>query len=143
MVAVYQDNDSLYIEELIHRTGMTNREIGNEMKELGVPRHAEIVADSAEPKSIEEIHRMGFNIKPSKKGKDSVRVSIDLMKRYHIFIHEDSLNAKKEFRNYKWKKDKAERVLNVPVDAFDHSVDAVRYVCINKLLKKTGHYVLR
>lgn len=143
LVEVHIQDNNLYIKELIHATGLTNSEIGNQMKELGIPRHAEIVADSAEPKSIFELNRMGFNVKPSKKGQDSVRVSIDLMRRHHIFIHEDSVNAKKEFRNYKWKKNKADQVLNVPVDAFDHSVDAARYVCLNKLLKKTGTYTLK
>lgn len=143
LVEVHKDDNNLYIKELIHSTGLTNQEIGNQMKELDIPRHAEIVADSAEPKSIYELNRMGFNVKPSKKGSDSVRVSIDLMRRHHLFVHEDSVNAKKEFRNYKWKKNKADQVLNVPVDAFDHSVDAARYVCLNKLLKKTGTYTLK
>jgi phage terminase large subunit len=141
-VGVWVLDDNLYIEEFIYQTGLTNREIGNLLKDLNLPQHTEIVADSAEPKSIEELHRMGFNLKPSRKGSDSVRVSIDFMRRYKIFVKDDSLNAIKEFRNYRWKTDKNGKQLNIPVDAFDHCVDAARYVCINKLFKKTGKYLV-
>ena len=111
------------------------------MQDIDIQRNDEIVADSAEPKSIEEIYRMQFNIKPSKKGGDSVRVGIDIMKRYIINITKRSINTIKEFRNYKWKQDKNNVVLPVPVDAYNHAVDAVRYVCLNKLMKNnSGRY---
>lgn len=143
LVGVYIRENEIYIEELIYQTRMTNPEIAEKMRSLEIDRHTEIIADSSEPKSIEEIHRMGFNIKPAKKGADSVRIGIDVMRRHKLFIKSDSLNVIKEFRNYKWMTDKNGKILNVPVDAFNHAVDAARYVCINKLIKKTGKYYIR
>lgn len=142
IVKVYGTDEDLYIEELLYKGRMTNDDIAQTLRELGVDRRDEIIADSAEPKSIEEVHRMGFNIKPAQKGPDSVRIGIDLMRRKKIHIHEDSLETQKEFRNYKWMTDKNGRILNKPVDAFNHSVDAVRYVCLVKLLRKTGKYYI-
>ena len=141
LVLVYLDGDDLYVEELLYQTRMTNTDIADELRRLGLDRRAEIIADSAEPKSIDELHRMGFNIKPSKKGPDSVRIGIDLMRRYRLHVREEDVNAQKEFRNYKWMTDKNGKVLNQPVDAFNHIVDAVRYICLNKIMRKTGHYV--
>ena len=105
-------------------------------------RHDEIIADSAEPKSIETIHRLNFNIRGAKKSGDSIRVGIDTMRRHRLFVKHDSLNAQKEFRNYKWKTDKNGKMLSVPVDNFNHLIDAVRYVCLNKILRKTGKYYI-
>lgn len=141
-VRVYVDGDDLYVEELMYQTRMTNADIAEELRTLGIDRHAEIIADSAEPKSIDELHRMGFNVKPAKKGPDSVRIGIDMMRRYRIHLREADVNAQKEFRNYKWMTDKNGKVLNQPVDAFNHIVDATRYICLNKLIKKTGVYVI-
>jgi len=141
LVRVYTLGDALYVEEILYQTRMTNADIAEELRRLGIDRRAEIIADSAEPKSIEELHRMGFNIKPAKKGPDSVRIGIDYMRRCRIFVRDTDLNAQKEFRNYKWMTDKNGKVLNQPVDAFNHIVDAVRYICLNKLMKKSGHYV--
>lgn len=143
LVKVWIRDNELYIEEFLYSGGMTNSDIMAHMKECGITRHEEIIADSAEPKAIHEIHRGGFNIKPAKKGPDSIRIGIDLMRRHKLFIKDTSLNVQKEFRNYKWKTDKNERTLPVPVDSWNHAVDAVRYVCLNKLLRKTGTYTIR
>ena len=77
-------------------------------------------ADSAEPKSIEELYRRGFNVKPTAKGNDSVNAGIDIMKRYKLFITPRSKNLEKELRNYKWTEDKNGNLLNKPIDAFNH-----------------------
>jgi len=143
LVKVWIRDNELYIEEFLYSGGMTNSDIMAHMKECGITRHEEIIADSAEPKAIHEIHRGGFNIKPAKKGPDSIRIGIDLMRRHKLFIKDTSLNVQKEFRNYKWKTDKNKRTLPVPVDSWNHAVDAVRYVCLNKLLRKTGTYTIR
>lgn len=143
LAAVYQDGESIYIEEEMYLKGLTNSQIAAMLRDKGIPRQVEIIADSAEPKSIDEIHRMGFNIKPAVKGADSVRVGIDIMRRHKIFIHEQSQNAMKEFRNYKWQVDKNGRILETPVDAWNHIVDAVRYVCLKKLAYKKGTYAIR
>ena len=144
LIEVYSDDENIYLNELIYERGLTNQDIGNKMKELKIERHNEIIADSSEPKSIEEIYRMHFNIKPAKKGADSVRLGIDIMRRYKINITKNSINTIKEFRNYKWKQDKNGQTLPVPVDAFNHSVDAVRYLCLNKLMTSNSgtYYVM-
>ena len=143
LAKVYLCDNGLYLEEMIYQGGLTNQDIAEKLTELGVGKHDEIIADSAEPKSIEEIHRMGFNIKPAKKGADSIRIGIDIMRRHKLFIKHDSLNAQKEFRNYKWKTDKNNKMLSTPVENFNHLTDAVRYVCLNKILRRTGKYYIQ
>ena len=134
----------MYIKELLYRTGMTNRDIHNEFVTLGLNRRDEIFADSAEPKSIEELYRMGWNIKPTAKGADSINIGIDMIKRYKVHITKDSLNTIKEFKNYKWVEDKNGNILNKPVDLFNHSIDALRYSIYNKLSKPNfGKYAVR
>lgn len=142
LVEVFREGDQLYVKEHIYKGRLTNQDIAEMFRDIGIDRRDEIIADSAEPKSIEELHRMGYNVKPAKKGPDSVRIGIDLMRRHKIHVAEDALETQKEFRNYKWMTDKNGRILNKPVDAFNHSVDAVRYVCLAKLLKRTGRYAI-
>jgi phage terminase large subunit len=142
LVEVRQLDDSLYIRELLYEKRLTNTDLANKMKELGIDRTTEIIGDSAEPKSIEEIYRQGFNIKPAKKGA-GIHLGIDIMRRYKLNITKDSLNAIKEFRSYKWATDKNGDVLNTPVKVNDHLVDAVRYLCLNKLsINHSGKYYI-
>tara|TARA_R110000782_G_scaffold11711_6_gene35336 strand:+ start:736 stop:1896 length:1161 start_codon:yes stop_codon:yes gene_type:complete len=144
LVSVYKHDTKLYFKEHIYRTGMTNRDIVNELERLGLGRRDEIYADSAEPKSIDEIHRFGWNVKPATKGRDSINIGIDMMKRYSLFITKESTNTIKEFRNYKWKEDKNGVVLNDPVDSYNHSIDAIRYALYNKLSRPNyGRYAVR
>jgi phage terminase large subunit len=144
LVKVYKHDLDLYIDELIYEKGLTNQDIAHKIKDLGIDRSIEIYADSAEPKSIEEIFRMGgINIKPAKKGADSIRIGIDVLKRHKINITKRSINAIKEFRNYKWIKNKNNEITNKPIDAFNHAVDAVRYVALNKLMVSySGKYYI-
>ena len=116
----------------MYKTGLTNQDISRELDELQLDR-TPIICDSAEPKSIEELHRLGHNVKPSKKGPDSIRLGIDIMKRFKLFVLKDSLNAQKEFRNYRWEVDRNGVQLNKPIDHTNHIIDAVRYVCINRI----------
>lgn len=103
-----------------------------------------IFADSAEPRLNEELRRMGWNIKPSLKGRDSVNAGIDLLKRHRIHITKDSENVKKEFRNYKWKEDRNGRVLNIPEDRENHTTDALRYATYSLLSKPNfGKYAIQ
>ena len=147
LVKVWSRGEELYIEEFLYSGGLTNTDIMAKFREIGIGRHEEIIADSAEPKAIHEIHRGdgsgGFNIKPAKKGADSIRIGLDLMRRHKLFIKDTSLNVQKEFRNYKWKTDRNLRTLPIPEDKWNHAVDAVRYVCLNKLLRKQGSYTIR
>jgi phage terminase large subunit len=142
LVAVYQSDDNLYIKEMLYEKRLTNTDLANKMKEFRIDRQSEIIGDSAEPKSIEEIYRQGFNIKPAKKGA-GIHLGIDIMRRYKLHITKDSLNAIKEFRGYKWATDKNGDVLNVPVKVNDHLIDATRYLCLNKLsISHSGKYYI-
>jgi len=141
---IYLHDTNLYCEELLYRTGMTNRDIHNELLNLEIGRRDEIFADSAEPKTIDELYRYGWNIKPSTKGRDSINIGIDMLKRYTIHVKKNSQNAIKEFRNYKWKEDKNGNILNVPEDKWNHFIDSLRYGIYNKLAKPNyGKYAIR
>lgn len=143
LIEVWKHEDNLYLNEILYDTNLTNSDIADKMKEAGVDRYMEIVADSAEPKSIEEVRRMGFNIKPAYKGPDSVNNGIDILKRHKIYVTKDSANLIHEFRRYKWITDKDGNKLNKPIDAFNHGLDAVRYVALNKLKEqKKGAYAI-
>jgi phage terminase large subunit len=143
LVAIYRQGDCLLIQELLYATGLTNQDIADKLRTLGITRAWEIVADSAEPKSIEEIYRLGFNIKPAEKGPDSVRNGIDILKRFKLQVTKDSTNLIKELRSYTWATDKEGKNTGVPIDSFNHACDAMRYVALNKLrVSNSGKYVV-
>ena len=135
VIKVFRYNGEIYIDELLYRTGLTNSDIANELNKAGVTRAMPIVADSAEPKSIEDLTRAGFNIEGANKGADSIRNSIDTLKQFKINITRRSTYTIKEFRSYKWIDGK-----NVPVDFNNHTIDAIRYVALNKINKGSGRY---
>jgi phage terminase large subunit len=144
LVAVYQLDNHLYLDELIYRTGLTNRDIHSHFQSFSLDRRDEIFADSAEPKSIDELHRFGWNVKPTVKGADSVNAGIDILKRHKLFVTPRSSNLIKELQNYKWVEDKNGNLLNKPIDAFNHGIDAARYAVANKLSKPNyGRYNVR
>jgi phage terminase large subunit len=134
-IKVYRYNNELYVNELLYQTGLTNSDIIKKLQTLGIDRHISIVADSAEPKSIEDLRRAGFNIEGANKGPDSIRNSIDTLKQFKINITRTSVNAIKEFRSYKWIEG-----TNTPVDFNNHIIDSFRYVALNKINKNTGKY---
>jgi len=118
----------LYLDEVFYRTQLTNADIIQLYKANGVrPGYDEIEADSSEPKSIEEIRRAGYNIKPTEKGPDSIRTGIDTMKQFKIHVTKRSVNLIKELRNYAWVMDSQGNPTNKPIDAFNHAIDAARY----------------
>lgn len=127
LIEISRDAHGIYLNELIYKTGLTNSDIIEQYESFQIDKNADIFADSAEPKSIEEINRAGYNIYPAKKGADSIKYGIDLMKQQPIYVTERSLNLIKEFRRYSWKEDKNGKTLNVPIDAWNHGMDAVRY----------------
>lgn len=127
----------LYLEEKIYETGLTNPDISNRMIQAGLLQRDEIVADSAEAKSVVELQRMKWNVEGAQKGPDSVSFSIGVLMNYKINIVETSMNAKNEFDNYVWKEDpQTHQILNTPVDKYNHLIDGLRYVALNKLSQK-------
>ncbi len=135
LIAVSRRDNELYIDELLYRTGMVTADIIRELKSLQIDRN-EIWGDSAEGRLIEEIFRAGFNIKPVKKGKDSVRLGIDLMQQWKLFCTKRSSNTIKEFGEYVWTVNKNGDFENIPVDYSNHSIDAIRYVVQERLSGK-------
>lgn len=144
LVFIYLLEDKLYIDEQFYQYGMTNRDIHNKFVELGFTRQTEIFADSSEPKSVDELHRFGWNVKSAQKGRDSINMGIDLLKRHKLHITSKSINTLKEFKNYKWQEDKNGTLLNVPIQKNDHSIDSTRYAVIKKLTRpRVARYAIR
>jgi phage terminase large subunit len=138
---VYRKDDELYLKEILYEKGLTNQDLAERLKPI-VGR-AEVICDSAEPKSIEELYRLGLNSKPAVKGRDSILNGIDILKRFKINVVNSS-NLKKEFRSYKWAVDKYGNSLQKPVDKFNHLLDALRYVALIHLKQHNrGWYSIR
>lgn len=140
---VYKQNGELWVHELFYQTGLTNTDIGRELKTAKVSRQTEIIADSAEPKSIEEFKRLGWYISGAKKGPDSIKNSIDILKRYKINVTRGSVNLRKELDRYKWRVDRSGKTINEVVDSYNHLIDALRYVALNKLSANNNHRKIR
>lgn len=127
LVEVKMHNENVWVKEWIYETGLTNQALSRKFSELGVPEDAEIYADSAEPKSIEELKKEGWNVIPSVKGADSINAGIDFLKSKNVYYTEDSDNLRIEVQEYKWALDKDKNPTNKPRDEYNHALDSVRY----------------
>lgn len=143
LVAIYMMDNELYIDELLYQTNLNNNEIGNRLKTFNIQRPYEIVCDSAEPKSINELRLQGFNTQPAQKGPDSIKIGIDILKRYQLNVTKNSTNLIKELRAYQWETDKDGKLTGKPVDHSNHAIDSLRYFALNKLNNRPrGKYAL-
>lgn len=124
IVAVYKWNDSLILDEIAYQKGLSNRQIAELLRNL---ESATVIADSAEPKSIDEIRSYSVPIFPASKGKDSVSQGIQRVQDQKIFVTRRSVNILKEYRNYLWKVDREGTITNEPSDIWNHTMDAIRY----------------
>ncbi|MCK9320072.1 PBSX family phage terminase large subunit [Methanoculleus sp.] len=124
IVAIYKYNGGFIFDEICYQKGLSNKQIADIL--INSPR-ALVVADSAEPKSIDELKLYGVNVLPSLKGQGSVNKGIQFIQDQRISITKRSVNGLKEYRNYLWKTDKDGKILNVPEDTFNHFMDAIRY----------------
>ena len=140
IIEIYNYNGQRIVNEIVYRTGMVNSDIAQML-----PNSVPIYADSSEPKSIEEIRRFGKMIKGVTKGVDSIRFGIDIMQRQEYLVTADSQNLIKELRSYCWDVAKDGARKNVPIDHFNHAIDALRYHEMETLgLKKNyGQYNIR
>jgi phage terminase large subunit len=117
----------LYVVDEVYKKGMSNEAIYNIICERGW-RKAKIVADSAEPKSIDRLRELGVpRIRGARKGGDSIRCGIDLISDYKLIIRPKCVNFLTEVSNYMWEKDRFGNMLNRPCDSFNHLMDAMRY----------------
>ena len=121
-----RDNSRLYIYDEFYEKGLSNKAIAERIKELGY-RKEHITADSAEPKSIDELRTYGLNVKGAVKGKDSIVHGIQWIQDLEIIIHPRCVNFLTEISNYTWDTDRFGKKLNVPIDDFNHLMDALRY----------------
>ena len=120
--------EELYSQELFYETGLTNQDIAIRMEELGIQKRSdEIWADSAEPKSIEEIYRLGYNIKGCPKGPGSVEYGHQKVRQFKQFWTKDSVNCIKEQRNFRYITDKNGKLTEKTTHAFSHGMDSRRY----------------
>ena len=122
IVEIYAYNGQRIVNEIVYQNGLVNSEIAKRL-----PKNVIVYADSSEPKSIEEIRRLGITIKGVTKGKDSINYGIDVMQRQDYLITNQSVDLIKELRSYIWDTDKTGRRLNKPIDFNNHAIDALRY----------------
>ena len=139
LIRVLIQGDEIYMQEMFYERGMTNYDIAERFKMLGIQKHETIYADSAEPKSVDELFSFGWNIKPCIKGQGSINYGIDVMKQRKLHVTKNSLYLIKEFRNYTWDTDKNGEQLSKPIDAWNHAIDAVRYAVSTHLEPKNEY----
>ncbi|WP_212005760.1 PBSX family phage terminase large subunit [Chitinophaga sp. HK235] len=143
LLGVWKQDGELWLKELLYETGLTNPAIAQKAYAAGISPYQEIVADSSEPKSIMEINNEGLLVMPALKGPDSVKNSIDIIKRWRLNVTRCSVNLRKELNNYKWRVDKNGKPMNEPVDFMNHLIDPLRYVGLNHLANSnSGVYTL-
>lgn len=145
MVAVHRHHDMIYVRELMYDRGLTTQDIIRRLDSLNVGRQDEIWADSAEPRLIEEIYRSGYNIKPVKKGPDSINFGISVLQNFGIVVDKKSTHLIDELYGYEYRTDKNGIVLDKPQDFNDHLIDALRYLAMSRLSIKQqnkGRYTI-
>jgi len=140
---VILDKREIYIFDEIYKKGLSNRQIYEIIRYKGYSKES-IVADSAEPKSIDELKRYGLlRIKPAAKGRDSVMHGVQQIQDYKIIVHPSCKNTETELNNYCFKADKAGGYINEPEGDYNHLMDALRYAVEDKLQgKQQGRIIL-
>ena len=133
------EHKKLYVWDEIYQKGMSNKKIYESITGAGYSKER-ITADCAEPKSIDELKGYGLRIKGAEKGKDSIKNGIQWIQDLEIIIHPRCVNFITEISNYTWDKDKFGTRLNVPIDDFNHLMDAMRYA-LEKYIKNKGWLV--
>lgn len=135
IVAIYYYNGGYIVDEVLFSKGFSNKQLADTLKNNEL---ALVIADSAEPKSIDEISGYGINIVGAVKGADSIRNGIALVQAQKISITKRSVNIINEYRNYLWLTDKNGKILNEPESGFDHSMDAIRYGLVSLVKDNMG-----
>ena len=128
------EGKKLYVWDEIYEKRMSNKKIYDVISEAGYSKE-HITADSAEPKSIDELKGYGLRIKGAEKGKDSIQNGIQWIQDLEIIIHPRCVNFLTEISNYTWDKDKFDNKMNKPIDEFNHLMDAMRY-SLEKYIKR-------
>ena len=138
IVEVRRKNDRLYVHELLYKKGLTNQDIFNEIKNLGLEEEL-FICDSAEPKSLEDMKRLGLYCKPSIKGAGSVMNGIQIIKEYDVFASKQSKNLLQEYQYYIWESNKDGQTINkIKQNGMDHLMDAFRYAVTTGLARESN-----
>ena len=125
LIDIYRYNGGFILDEVLYQKGLSNKQIADVIKNQSY--QVLTIADSAEPKSIDEISAYGVTILPAVKGADSLLQGIQYVQAQRISVTQRSLNTIKEYRNYLWQTDKNGKNINTPIDIFNHAMDAIRY----------------
>jgi phage terminase large subunit len=144
LVSLWKQDNEIYLVEHCYDKGMTTSDIHNMLSGV-VNGREEIWADSAEPRLIDELYKLGWNIKPVIKGKDSINFGIQVMQNYKINIPKTCQNLTNEFFGYEWSSDRFGKQLDKPVDFNNHAIDAARYAVMMRLSNKAtakGKYII-
>jgi len=139
IVAIYKYNGGYIFDEITFQKGLSNKQIADILKNVET---ALVIADSAEPKSIDEIKSYGVSMLPSTKGQGSVLQGIQYLQDQRCSITKRSLNIIREYQNYLWITDKNGKIINSPEAGFDHSLDAIRYALTGLKPKQTNPFSL-
>jgi len=124
--SLFKKTRELYILDNIKKSKLTTRMFGEEIL-TKIKKSQEIIADSASPGAIEELRQMGLNVKGANKGANSVKSGIDWLKNFRIKIHPECIQTLNEFKTYRWKKNKEDKPIDIPVEVNDDCMDALRY----------------
>ena len=130
------DNKKIYVWDEMYQKGLSNKRIHEVLNSMGYSKDR-FTGDSSEPKSIDELKGYGLRITGASKGKDSVNNGIQWIQDFEIIIHPRCVNFLTEISNYTWDTDKFGNKLNVPIDDFNHLMDAMRYG-FEQYIKKNG-----
>jgi len=133
--------DKLYVNELLYKTGVTNKDLANFLKSKGLDDTLAYY-DSAEPKSGEELRQMGILAKGAIKGQGSISAGISLLKEFEIIISLESKNIRKEQQTYFWDELKDGTIINKPLDKNNHLMDALRYCVYSKYKNRNEFFVV-
>ena len=136
VVAIYKNGNDLYLEEILYEKGLVLKDIADKLRALDITKSEEIWCDSSEPRSIEELYRMGFNAKAVKKGPDSIKFGISVLQNHKLHIQKKSQNLINEMYAYQYATDKHGYITDTPEGGLDHLLDAARYVGMMKLTQK-------
>ena len=142
LISVYRYNGELIVDEKLYQKGLLNSQIANLVKQSD-SKNAVIYADSAEPKSIAELKAYGLTVMPVVKGKDSINYGISLIQENPFKVTSRSINLIKELQNYTFAKDRDGNSLNVPIDNWNHALDALRYFFLMKMGNKKTTFALK
>ena len=144
LASIWKMDNELYIMEHCYEKGMVTSDIDNMLRSV-VKGREEIWADSAEPRLIDELFRLGWNIRPVIKGKDSINFGIQVLQNYKLNIPKTCQNLTNEFYSYEWSSDRFGKQLDKPVDFNNHLIDAARYAAMMRLSNKAtaqGKYII-